>query len=394
MTGHHAMGEAPVPGQLSGRLINAFYLVVLITALAGASDAAVGWLNWPLAVVVVLTGSIELGGVALSAFADDRRQLGEPAYAARALSAAVAVGAVAVNWFGHVTHHLGQAALFSGMSALGYLVYLLVSAARRRDRLRAANKMVGTPPVYDPAQWIQHPWVTRRARLLAMEDPDLGVLPSLRAAAEEIRAEKRNKAIAHALKKRIKVAVGPESAKIAVLTVDLKKVAAGIARQADYPRLIDLITADLTPEKLTGKTARPRAERTADTGQVDLSGALTSEMSGHLSGQLTGGQRELTGGQVPVTVGQAPANKVPAVRLRRPEVPVEVLADTLAEEFKDRLPGRPTALEALRKEHGSCSTDRARLAMELLASRRAAAATPLSVPVNGHATPDLITTGQ
>lgn len=56
--------------------------------------------------------------------------------------------------------------------------------------------------------------------------------------------------------------------------------------------------------------------------------------------------------------------------LPRQEVSVDQLADSLAKRFPDSVPGRPTALEHLKKVYGSCSNDRARAAMSLLAARR------------------------
>src|SRR5262245_3440141 len=82
----------------------AFYTTVALIALVGQSLAARDWLHWPLLFAVPAVAALELGGIALSALADVRRRLGERALAARLLSAAVALFAVAFNWIGHHDH--------------------------------------------------------------------------------------------------------------------------------------------------------------------------------------------------------------------------------------------------------------------------------------------------
>src|SRR5262249_44685985 len=98
----------------------AFYTAVAVIALAGQTGAAVEWLHWWPLFALAAVAAVEFGGIVLSAYADHRRRLGERAWAARALSAAVAAGAVAVNWLGH--HDRLQGGFFAGMSGLGYLV--------------------------------------------------------------------------------------------------------------------------------------------------------------------------------------------------------------------------------------------------------------------------------
>lgn len=244
----------------TNRALRAFYAVVLITALAGSTGAAAGWLGVDWWIAAAPVAAVELGGVVLSMFADDRRQLGESAIVARALSAAVALMAVAVNVFGH--HHVGQAAFFGGMSGLGYAVYLLISAAKRRDALRTAGKLEDTAPAYGLWQWLRHPGITRRARILALTDAGLGKLTSLAAAREQVRVERREAAISTALRDLIGGAANPTMAQIAVHTYDLDEIAARLAAGADYDGLTALLAADLTPAALTG-AGRPAEDLTA-----------------------------------------------------------------------------------------------------------------------------------
>jgi hypothetical protein len=258
-------GPAPVPKQAvapvavapvavaSGRtadvLGSLFYVTVAAIALAGQVAAASSWLHWRWVFAVPAVGALELGGIALAARADFRRRLGESAVAARVLSAAVAVFAVVFNWVGHGDRLAGG--FFAGMSALGYSVWLINSGDRRRDQLRAAGKLGATPPVYGLVRWVRQPWLTRRARSLAVADPSLGLHGSLSAAVEQVRVERRRAAIAKALARKLSKGLDPVSAEIAIHTYDLDRIAAGLAEGADYAGLTALLAADLTPARLT-----------------------------------------------------------------------------------------------------------------------------------------------
>jgi hypothetical protein len=264
-----------ITGKLSGRATFAFYGVVLTVALIGSGTAAMHWLEWPwvlpaaVATVAafVAVGVVEFGGVVLSMHADERRKLGERAVAARLLSAGFAATAVAVNWFGH--DHEGMRAFFAGVSLFGYLVYLIISAAKRRDYLRAAGDLDDPTPVYGLAQWVRHPDLTRRARALAQANSaqrraevdgqpkgarpstqPLGRLGSLAAARAEVRAERRHAAIAEALRRQITESRDPVAAEIAVQTYDLEEIAQLVAAAADYEAFAEIISADLTPARV------------------------------------------------------------------------------------------------------------------------------------------------
>jgi hypothetical protein len=239
-----------VDGARVDQALTGFYAVVALIALAGQAAAAVRWLGWPLLAAVVAVAAVEFGGIALSAYADHRRRLGERAVAARVLSAAVAVGAVVVNWVGHADRL--QGGFFAGMSALGYLVWLLHSGARRRDQLRAVGTLPPVAPAYGLGLWLKHPGLIRRARALALSDPTLGLYGSLAAARTAERTERRQAAIATALRRKLTAAMDPLTAEIATATFDLDEIAARLAAGADYDGLTALIATDLTPNRLTG----------------------------------------------------------------------------------------------------------------------------------------------
>jgi hypothetical protein len=234
-----------------------FYIVVLLVALAGQVSGAVQALNIPLVWAVPAVAGLELGGIVVLANADVRRRLGERAIASRLLSALIAAGAVAFNWLAHANHLLG--AFFSGMSALGYLVWLMHTENQRRDRLRATGDLPPTTPAYEVVEhWLRHPWLTLRAKSLAKANPGLGLYGSLAAARDEIRRERRQRAISTVLHRKIRAAVDPTTADIAVAVYDLDEIATRLAEQADYDTLTALINADLAPARLAATaTAEP-----------------------------------------------------------------------------------------------------------------------------------------
>ncbi len=192
--------------------------------------------------------------------ADVRRRLGERAVASRLLSAVIAAGAVAFNWLAHADHLIGG--FFAGMSALGYLVWLMHTENQRRDRLRATGDLAWTTPAYEVVgHWLAHPWLTRRARALAKADPDLGLYDSLAAARTAIRRERRQSAIAKVLHRKIRAAVDPTTADIAVHVYDLEEIATRLADSADYSGLTALIAVDLAPARLAAAPQGRRGRR-------------------------------------------------------------------------------------------------------------------------------------
>jgi hypothetical protein len=250
-----------------------FYVVVLLVALAGQVSGAVQALKIPLVWAVPAVGALELGGIVVLANADVRRRLGEQAIASRLLSAVIAAGAVAFNWLAHPDHLLGG--FFAGMSALGYLVWLMHTENQRRDRLRAKGDLPPTTPAYELlGHWLPHPWLTRRAKSMAKANPQLDLYGSLAAARAEIRRERRQAAISKVLHRKIRAAVDPNTADIALAVYDLDEIAIRLADGADYDGLTALIAVDLAPERLapdpaaltTGRRARralPASGRTA-----------------------------------------------------------------------------------------------------------------------------------
>lgn len=236
-----------------------FYVVIVSVSIAGATQSTQQWLHWwlPFALIAVMT--IELGGVTLAAHADRRRRMGERAIPARVLSAAVAGGAMAINYFGHL--EVGSALFFTGATVTGYCVWLIDSAAARRDALRLAGKLPPVAPVYGVASWVRSFGVTYRARQLALVDPALDRAGSLAAARVALQMEQRTAAITDALQRRISEHLDPTMAKVAINTYDINEVATRLAAGADYDGWTGILTAELLPSKLH-KAASPTVDET------------------------------------------------------------------------------------------------------------------------------------
>src|SRR5262249_14146487 len=156
-------------------------------------------------------------------------------------------------------HLLG--AFYAGMSALGYAVWLMHTENQRRDRLRATGDLPPTTPAYELlGHWLCHPALTVRAKSLAKANPRLGLYQSREAARTERHTGRRNAAIAKVLHRKIRAAVDPTTADIAVAVYDLDTIAARLTAEADYPGLTALVAADLAPARL----ASPHTDATIE----------------------------------------------------------------------------------------------------------------------------------
>jgi hypothetical protein len=166
----------PQPRWSPARLAYWFYAVAASGAVIGQTWVTVAHVPWPVGmpgVVCVLAVlpfalCLELLAMALSAMADERMRLGERAYGFRFFSAVVAVVAVGILVAGHWPH-LYWSAAFGLLSGSAYLLWLLHSAARRRDALRAAGKLADTAPDYGLWRRLLHPIWTARAAELARQ---------------------------------------------------------------------------------------------------------------------------------------------------------------------------------------------------------------------------------
>ncbi|HTE37255.1 MAG TPA: hypothetical protein VK630_11985, partial [Reyranella sp.] len=238
----------------AAKLQYAFYGTASLFALIGQVWAALdhitigsGWPTWLQALAMApALAVIELAGVATSHQADLRRRLGEQAYGYRALSLMAAMVAAGVNLLGHWGEWF-PAVGFTGLSVFAYCSWLMQSAARRRDALRATGQMANTAPVFGPIQWIRQPGLTWRARLIAIGEGH-GRSESLLLAADRIHREKRDKAIAKAVQKVIKAQKkDANGAIIAAATIDPDKLATALKARTDYDAWTDHLSVDLAP---------------------------------------------------------------------------------------------------------------------------------------------------
>lgn len=358
-----------VTGQWADRLAGVYYVAVAGIALYGQAGAAVHWLGSAWVPALVAVSVIELAAIVLSARADYRRRLGESAVAARVLGGAVAAFMTGVNFAGHWL--IGQqvaAWFFSASTALGYLIWVLHSAARRRDQLRAEGKLGGTSPEYGAMRWICHPRVTHRARQLALRNPALGLYGSWDLAVAELRRERRNRALSKALEKRITATQDENMAEIATTVYDMDEIAARLAAEADYDGLTGLIAQDLSPERLAGP-------RVIDGEVVEVDAATDPEpepvsepaRDGEVVPFRQPATRPRPRRTARATTGRSANASTPSV---------DELADTLCQKHCTLAGhpvnvGKPTALTTLRRVYGSCSGDRAREAKDVHNRRHA-----------------------
>lgn len=245
------------------RLAYWFYAVAATGAVIGQTWVALTHIPWGtgipawvrVAAVLPFALCLELLAMALAAMADERMRLGEGAYGFRIFSALVATVAVGILVLGHWPHYYWSAA-FGVLSSSAYLLWLLHSAARRRDALRAAGKLADTAPDYGLWRRLRYPIWTARAAELAREGHidqttgawrPLALYESLRAAQLAIRAEKRRPLVAKAVEQVVRGDHrDPKMADIAVRTLDLDRVATELESLVDYAAWADRLAPAIT----------------------------------------------------------------------------------------------------------------------------------------------------
>jgi hypothetical protein len=272
------------------RLAYWFYGVAAAGAVLGQTWVAVGHLPWGSAVpfwvrvaaVLPFALCLELLAMALAALADERMRLGERAYGFRTFSAAVAVVAVGIQVVGHWPD-VYWSGVFGVLSSAAYLLWLLHSAARRRDALRAAGKLADTAPDYGLWRRVRHPvWTARAAELARQGRVDgssgrwrpLGLFESLQAAQLVMADEKRRPAIAGAVEQVVRADQrDPRMAEVAVRTLDLDRLAAELAGRVDYSawadRLAPAVAAPAPIPAVTTAVPRPASAVTAPVPSPD-----------------------------------------------------------------------------------------------------------------------------
>ena len=254
--------QETAPRWWPARLAYGFYGVAAAGAVIGQTWVALTHIPWGsgvhgwvrVAAVLPFALCLELLAMALAAMGDERMRLGEHAYGFRVFSALVATVAVGILVVGHWPHYYWSAS-FGVLSTSAYLLWLLHSAARRRDALRAAGKLADTAPDYGLWRRLRHPIWTASAAELARHghtDPTgtwrpLSLYESLHAAQLAIRADKRRPALARAVEQVVRADhPDPRMADIAVHTLDLDRIATELERRVDYPAWADRLAPAIT----------------------------------------------------------------------------------------------------------------------------------------------------
>jgi hypothetical protein len=102
---------------------------------------------------------------------------------------------------------------------------------------------------------------------------------SLAAARANIRQGRRHASISKVLHRKIRAAVDPTTADIAVAVYDLDEIAARLASGADYDGLTALIAADLTPARIAARVPEQRRGRRGRGREDGDEGASASRAS-------------------------------------------------------------------------------------------------------------------
>jgi len=262
--------------------------------------------------------------------------------------------------------------LLAGMSASALFLWSRGSRWAQRDAMRAAGQLDPAMPRFSVAAKALHPirWLVT-VRLIAWNP--VATVADARAVYDRwrdvrsgrlARTEEYVAALIEAAQVNLAADRAAAEAELADTRAAVRVEMDTLLREAQVSaeRLLsaaradaDRIRAEVSAEQAAAAGVRAEADRVlADTRQ------RAANLSARSAPDRRGPVRLVASGN-----GQRTAE----------EPTVEALADTLDRLFPDTLPGRPSALAALRQAHGRCSTDRAKAAKELLAERRGAART-------------------
>jgi len=250
----HSNSRPAAPSPAVERAAYLFYGIAALGSSIGQIWVGVTTASWPqtlpwiwrVAIVAPFALVIDLGGVVTAGFADARQRLGETALGWRVLSALSMTAGVGINVIGHRdTPYL--AVVFGGLGCFAYSVWLMHSAARRRDALRAAGKLGTTPPVYGLGQWRREPAITRLARTLALQH-GYGLHESLDRARAQLRDHARDTALLAHIKRYVtEQHQDPILASIAVTGIPTDQLAAKIRHGLNVDAYANGILAQLNP---------------------------------------------------------------------------------------------------------------------------------------------------
>lgn len=237
-------------GKVVKRIIRCAYAMVLIVALVGQTTGGMALIDLPWYLVGPAMLVVEGLGATFATIANYRRRLGEQAWVAFGLACGFAAFAVWVNYNGHAGNNLVLAWFFAVFSGAGFILYIVDSAFARRDQLWIDGKIDEPPPVYGVVQSVRHPWLTRRAKALAIADPSLGRTGSLAAAATQAADERRRAAIVALVRTDMSTALGPEVAELVIRIADPDRLAREIEDLADWRGMARVYADRIDPARL------------------------------------------------------------------------------------------------------------------------------------------------
>jgi hypothetical protein len=253
-------------------VLTVWYLAVLITAGVG-SYGGLTHLGLTRELALVIVGALELGAIVFTMIADHRRRLGEEAWAARLMAAAVASFAIWVNWAGHSGF---WKLLFAGMSVAGYVVVQLDAGMKRRDRrYDETGELPIPPPEFTVLQWATSPLLIRLAREVGVQKR-LSARNAVAAARRELRARRRRKAITKVCRQHLAKVFGPAMAELVLVVSDGDQLAAEVERLIDWPSFAKAIAARVDPAEFDRALARAERDRRAKQKTTDQAAVVGS----------------------------------------------------------------------------------------------------------------------
>lgn len=227
-----------------------FYALVLGIAGYGNGDALHSRYHFLPFIAVMIALVLEVAGVVFADFADGRMRKGEKAIVARVVSAIIATGVAALNWFGHFEIDPLLASVYAGASLIAYVYWMFKASANRRDAQRAKKRMDAVAASFSVAQWITHPIVTRKAAALSKKDPGLGTAGSL----EAIRLQK---ALGAWIRSQVTQANDKETADAMLAIYDPDQMAHELRKYVQWEQFAKALAGQIDPARVLAQGRKP-----------------------------------------------------------------------------------------------------------------------------------------
>lgn len=403
---------------------SAFILqIVAVTDLVGgvlAGRFGSGWAYLPAALFgLAVAASIEGGAAYLMDLYDKHLLARDGTLWLRILMVAYVAGsAAAIHWWADFRGlPTIMSWLLAAMSASALFLWSRGSRWKNREAMRASGQIDPALPRLPMAAKIMHPvrslvtmwliawepaptttaararyaaWKARRdgrTDVVDLEVQQAVFLAEGRSAVRRIEVERELAAVRDQVYAELDQARAAAVADLSAVQAEAEKIRAEATMYAEQIQSQAEVYADSTRAEADGQAAAVRADadRTAAEAvrrrdeaysEADSVLAAARVKAGRLTARTA--DSEAYSPRPARTAGSNGVRRTAATAkpAAKNEVSVEQLADSLNARFPDSIPGRPTALEHLRKVYGSCSNDRARDAVRLLSARRESAVRP------------------